>query len=104
MPHTLTPVIPLVDFIPPGSGTNYTTWGFKSHYMKYPGFSVKSITGTDGTSPSTIYVGFNKQPPALFQINDAFHYPLGFKSIEFYADKGVGLNITALLFLGKLYP
>jgi hypothetical protein len=93
-----------VDQIPAGSGTNYTTWGKKGYVGLTTGMIVQSIVGADGSTPAQVWVGFNKQPPVLFNVRDAFRAPAEFTTIEIYNNSGTDWTVSAVLFDGKYNP
>jgi len=97
----------IVDVLPIGSnyadGSTYATWGSKSHAGGgHKGFTVNSVTGSDGSMPSAIWIGFNHQQPAPFMVGDAFEPEGGFTSIEFYNSSGVTQTVNATLYEGNI--
>ena len=100
-------IFPISDVLPIGSnfgaGSGYETWGVKSHTGKgHTGFIVNSILGSDGSSPTVIWIGFNKQQPAPFNVGDAFEPEGGFTSIEFYNKSGVTQTLSVTLYEGQV--
>jgi hypothetical protein len=103
----LSPVRPITDQIPAAavpSASNPQGWSFRSHKGAARGVVVKSIIGSDGSTPTVIWVGFNKQPPVQMQVQDSFEYAPGFASVEFYNNTAVSWTLIAATFDGDLIP
>jgi hypothetical protein len=105
MTQKLQPVRFVSDIINAGSGgSNFAVWGSNSYRQRAQGIIVQSIIGTDGSAPSTVWIGFNKQPPALFNVRDAFKVEEEFFSVEIYNNSTVNWTIAANIFDGDYRP
>lgn len=104
MSTKLSPVRPIVDQLPAGTGTSFRTWGRKAYTGLSHGIIVQSIVGADGSTPVQVWIGFNQQPPALFNVRDAFTAPAEFKTVEIYNNSGTLWTISALIFDGRYNP
>lgn len=103
----LSPVRPIHDVIPAAptpSLYDYTKWSSKSYTGLAKGICIKLITGADGSTPSVVWIGFNKQPPGQFQVLDSFEYRLGFKTVEIYNNTNTAWTVDALVYDGNLRP
>jgi hypothetical protein len=99
----LSPVRALQDYIPAGAGgADYGAWSGKSHTGLAQGFCINSIVGDDATTPQIIWIGFNKQPPAAFQVGDVFKFAAGFKTLEIYNNTLTGWTVSLTLFDGDM--
>lgn len=100
------PVRPVSDVIPAAAaGSDYTQWGVKSYVGLAHGIIVQSAVGM-GFSSNQIYIGFNKQPPVLFNVRDSYHSPEEFKTVEIYNHLGSAKNmtITGIIYDGIYNP
>ncbi len=103
----LSPARPISDSIPAAvvpSVSNPAGWSFRSYTGLATGIVVKQIVGADGSVPTIIWIGFNKQRPAPFQVLDSFEYKHGFSSIEFYNNSNTVWRIQATIYDGDLRP
>jgi hypothetical protein len=101
----LSPVRPITDQIPAGPGGSlYSAWKLGSYTGGMRGILVQSVLGSDGSAPQQVWIGFNNQPPALFNVRYAFRAPADFKSVQIYNNTAVAWTISAILFSGVYIP
>ncbi len=101
----LSPVRAIIDRILVGVvGTDFQLWGKGKYTGLAHGIIVQSIVGDDGSTPVQVWVGFNRQPPVLFNVRDAFIAPTEFATIEIYNNSGTPWTISAMIFDGRYNP
>lgn len=70
----------------------------------YDGIVVQSIIGSDSSNQSEVYIGFNKNQPALFVTSDPFKPAHKWVTCEVYNYSNIDYTCVVVLFNGVYYP